>query len=97
MLPKFFLLTVFITKCDKMTPLTFFGLFWKKLLQSVTRESVPNLRILITKFDRYFKVRENLQLSVTGFTKRDRRLLQSVTVVKKWDGTCGHVTRVWWL
>ena len=95
MLPKFFLLTVFITNCDKMTPLTFFGLFWKKLLQSVTRESVPNLRILTTKFDRYFKVRQNLQLSVTGFTKCDRRLLQSVTVVKKWDGTCGHVTRVW--
>ena len=42
---------------------------------------------IITKHDRYYKVRKNLLQSVKGIAKCDTRLLESVAIMTKWDVT----------
>ena len=84
-LSKFFLITVFMTVGDKMTSLTLWS-FLKNLLQSVTNGVLKSdkkfhefksnhykklWQKVITKFDRYYKVRQNLLQSVTGIAKCD--------------------------
>ena len=74
---KVFIITTFITKCDKITPLTLVGPFWKKLSQSVRiRGSFTSFKIVITKCDK------KLLQSVAGITRWDK-LLQSVTSITK--------------
>ena len=46
-------------------------------------ESLTNSKIIITKCDRYYRVRQNLLQGVTVITKCERRLLQSVTGITK--------------
>ena len=83
MLSTFFVVTVFIREFDKKASHAFFGSFWKKLLQSVT-ESSTSLKVIvtkcnkkiITKYDNYCKLRQNLWQSVTGISKCDKRLLE---------------------
>ena len=61
------IVTAFIAKIVKITWLSFFGYFWKNLLQIVTnREILTNFKIIITKCDK------NLLQSVTGITRWDR-------------------------
>ena len=45
---------------------------------------------IITKYDRYYKVRKNLLQSVKGIAKCDTRLLESVTRIRK----CGNYDKV---
>ena len=68
MLSNFFVITVFIRKCDKMTWPILFGTFWEKLSQSVTKKISGIWKHLlqgvtgIVKWDRiYSKVRMVLQ------------------------------------
>ena len=96
------IVTAFIAKIVKITWLSFFGYFWKNLLQIVTnREILTNFKIIITKCDK------NLLQSVTGITRWDRvyyevwqvwqsvakcfykglQVLQCVTFIRKWDET----------
>ena len=42
---------------------------------------------ITAKGDRYYQVRRNLLESVTGVTKCDKRLLQSMTIITKLDVT----------
>ena len=69
------------TKCEKKNSHTLFGQFWKQLLQSVL-QIVTNF---VTKFHEfeynYWKVWQKF------ITKCDRRLLQSVINIRKWDVT----------
>ena len=100
MLSKFFVITVFVTKCDKKTSYTLFA---------------PLLKIFVTKFDKkrkfhefqnnYYKVSQKIMAKCGRFYKVGRiyykvwqvlqkvtryyykvwRVLQSLTVITKWD------------
>ena len=61
MLSKFLILTAVITKGDKITSLKLFESFLKNLLQNVTNiNNFTSFKTVITKFDRYYKVAQNL-------------------------------------
>ena len=61
MLSKFLVLTAVITKGDKITSLKLFESFLKNLLQNVTNiNNFTSFKTVITKFDRYYKVTQNL-------------------------------------
>ena len=42
---------------------------------------------LITKCDSYYKVRQNLLQNMTSITNCDKKLLQSVAGITKWEVT----------
>ena len=79
MLPKSFVKAIVIRKSDRKTSHTLFQLFWKKLLQSATnREGCMNFKLIIKKCDK------NL-FQCSDFTKCDNNLLQTMTVITKWN------------
>ena len=79
---KFYAITVFIRKCDKKTSHRLSCTFWKNFLQNVTnRERFVIFKIIVTKYDK------RLSQIVTGITKCEKRLLESVTIIIKWDVT----------
>ena len=87
-LAKFFEIIVFITKYDKITPFAPFGSFWTKLVQSVTnRERFTNFKTIVTNPHKiYYVGRQTLQ-SVTGGYYVMWQVLQSATIITKWDVT----------
>ena len=61
-----------------------FWTFWKNIWKSKSKQRrFTNLKIIIAKCDRYCKLRQNLLKSVTGITKCDMRLLQSIIGIKR--------------
>ena len=82
-------MTVFIIKCDIITPLIPVGSFWKiyhKVWQAI-RGSFTNFKTVITTCDK------KILQSVAGITMCDRsyynvwQLLRSVKTITKWDAT----------
>ena len=100
-LPKSFRATGFIKKQGKMTSLTIFVFFSKKreiITKCDNRRKLHEFQNnyhkmwqkVITKCDRYHKVRQSSLQSVAGIMKSHRRLLQSLTgmtMIKKWEIT----------
>ena len=78
---------LFITKCDRVVLQSVTALFITKcdkvVLQSATAILLQSATSVITKCDRYYKVRQVLLQSATGITKCD--------VITKCDGTHGQI------